>query len=152
MAAKYEGHSDDDVVFLFLFFFQRDIITSPGYRGRNRDCDEDEGKLMAVKSSTVTACVLYTGFMGPQMAGTHIQHARSRCGEGNAPRLRGSLTDRQCKGHVIKKKKKLLENQSNIKDFNSKSLTPSEMMKSQTSPNCLVNHSNQPKEENINKG
>lgn len=59
MAAKYEGHSDDDVVFLFLFFFQRDIITSPGYRGRNQDCDEDEGKLMAVKSSTVTACVLY---------------------------------------------------------------------------------------------
>lgn len=69
MAAKYEGHSDDDVVFLFLFFFQRDIITSPGYRGRNQDCDEDEGKLMAVKSSAVTACVLYTGFMGPQMAG-----------------------------------------------------------------------------------
>lgn len=64
----------------------------------------------------------------------------------------GMLTDRQeCKGHVIKKTN-FWKNQSNIKDFNSKSLTPSEMMKSQTSPNCLVNHSQQQKEENINKG
>lgn len=71
---------------------------------------------------------------------------------GNSPPLRACF-DRQpeCKGHGIKEKK-ILENQSNIKDFNSKPLTPSEMMKSQTSPNCLVNHSDRPKEENINKG
>lgn len=49
----------------------------------------------------------------------------------------------ECKGHVIKNK--LLENQSTIKDFNSKPLTPSEMMKSLTSSNCPVNHHNQQK-------
>lgn len=64
MAAKYEGHSDDDAV--FFFFFQWYTKTSPGYRGRNQDCDKDEEKLMAIESNTATtAQAIFTSFMGP---------------------------------------------------------------------------------------
>lgn len=103
MAAKYEGHSDDDVV--TFFFFQWFAKTSPGYRGCNQDYDKDEEN--AVRSSTATtAQAMYTSFIGPEVAGTHIQHAgREQMWRGKRAATQRKF-DRQaeCRGHVIKKK------------------------------------------------